>query len=251
MDEYEPLEEGLLPVSEKRIVSSLLVKLRVGDPGTLKNEDGYMDPKPVDFQTEDTFLKKLEGYTQRREEKKQYRQDRRFENEFPGFGGREDYNPVDQGRFRRGGAYPPRRNYNDDRNRDFYDDRRDFMDEGRPPRHNDFHDNRRPDYRDDRQNYSRGRGFNSGYRNDYRDFRDERRDGFRDDRRDFRPQYYPQNDYRGDRPNFRGGYRDEYPNRRDGYRRDEGIICSFRLPRRYGHERKELVSRKGTTQVLN
>jgi hypothetical protein len=66
-DEYEPLEEGLLPVIEKRTVSSLRIMLRVGKPGNMTSMPGYMEPKKIDPVTMDSFMKKLEDYNRRRE----------------------------------------------------------------------------------------------------------------------------------------------------------------------------------------
>lgn len=67
IDEYEPTEEGLLPVTEKRTVSSLRIKLRVGSAGNMINEPGYMEPKPVDPSVMDSFMKKLDDYNRRRD----------------------------------------------------------------------------------------------------------------------------------------------------------------------------------------
>lgn len=66
-DDYEPLEEGLLPVTEKRTVSSLRIKMRVGSAGDLASESGYMEPLQVDKETMAQFMRKLEDYNHRRE----------------------------------------------------------------------------------------------------------------------------------------------------------------------------------------
>jgi hypothetical protein len=66
-DEYEPMEEGLLPVTEKRTVSSLRIKLRLGNTGDLDKEAGYMAPQEVDRATSELFMRKLDDYNHRRE----------------------------------------------------------------------------------------------------------------------------------------------------------------------------------------
>lgn len=62
-DEYEPLEEGLLNVTEKRTVSSLKIRIRVNDAGDLKKEIGYVEPYNVDEAAQEQFLRKIQDNT--------------------------------------------------------------------------------------------------------------------------------------------------------------------------------------------
>ena len=220
IDEYEPLEEGLLPVSEKRIVSSLLVKLRVDDAGTLSREQGYMPPKQVDREAEQKFLRNLEGYTLRREERKQYRYDGHFGGEYEGRKDRDRARQSDAGYHRDyKGGYGRQRDYGRSDRRD-YRDYRDYRKDDQYETQN-WRDERKP-YRDDKREerdreekpYPR-RDFRSNYRDDRNYYTDDRRD-YKDERRDEREE---RQEFVDERREFRGHRRDDREDGRD-YRAD-------------------------------
>ena len=70
-DVYEPLEEGLDVVTEKRTISSLKIILTLDDPADLIGKPGYMPPVPEEEVDEEKFRRDVENYRRRKEGKSQ------------------------------------------------------------------------------------------------------------------------------------------------------------------------------------